>query len=122
VVDLGIIVMIHDLKKQGLSISSIAQKAGLDRKTVRKYLDRGLEAPVYGPRASGKWALDEYRGYLVERLERFPGLSASRLHRELKELGFQGAYSTLTEYLRLIRPAPVRPFERRFETKPGEQV
>lgn len=54
-VDLGIIVMIHDLKKQGLSISSIAQKAGLDRKTVRKYLDRGLEAPVYGPRASGKW-------------------------------------------------------------------
>ncbi|QUS59016.1 IS21 family transposase [Pseudovibrio brasiliensis] len=121
-VDLGIIVMIHDLKKQGLSISSIAQKAGLDRKTVRKYLNRGLEAPVYGPRASGKWALDEYRGYLVERLERFPGLSASRLHRELKELGFQGAYSTLTEYLRLIRPAPVRPFERRFETKPGEQA
>ncbi|WP_281968767.1 helix-turn-helix domain-containing protein, partial [Roseovarius nanhaiticus] len=34
--------MIHDLKKQGLSISAIARKVGSDRKTVRKYLDRGL--------------------------------------------------------------------------------
>lgn len=44
------IVLIYDLKKQGLSISAIARKVGSDRKTVRKYLDRGLEAPVYGPR------------------------------------------------------------------------
>ncbi len=41
---LGEIVMIHDLKRQGLTVSAIACKAGLDRKTVRKYLDRGLEA------------------------------------------------------------------------------
>ena len=42
--------MIHDLRRQGLSITAIARKVGLDRKTVRKYLERGLEAPVYGPR------------------------------------------------------------------------
>lgn len=45
------IVLIHDLKKQGLSISAIARKVGCDRKTVRKHLDRGLEAPVYESRA-----------------------------------------------------------------------
>ncbi len=43
------IVLIHDLKKQGLSISAIARKVGCDRKTVRRHLDRGLEAPVYEP-------------------------------------------------------------------------
>lgn len=32
------------------------------------------------------------------------------------------AYSTLTEYLRLIRPLPPRPFERRFETGAGQQA
>lgn len=42
------IVLIHDLKKQGLSLTAIARKVGCDRKTVRKYLERGLETPVYG--------------------------------------------------------------------------
>ena len=35
------IVLIHDLKKQGLSITAIARKVGCDRKTVRKHLERG---------------------------------------------------------------------------------
>jgi transposase len=40
------IVLIHDLKRQGLSVTAIARKVGCDRKTVRKYLALGLEAPV----------------------------------------------------------------------------
>ena len=40
-VDLRMIVLIHDLRRQGLSISAISRKSGLDRRTVRKYLDRG---------------------------------------------------------------------------------
>ena len=39
------IVMIHDLKRQGLGISAIARQPGLDSKTVRKYLKRGLQTP-----------------------------------------------------------------------------
>lgn len=39
---LGEIVMIHDLKRQGLSVSAVARRVGCDRKTVRKYLERGL--------------------------------------------------------------------------------
>ena len=50
VVTLGEIVLIHDLKRQGLSVSAIARKLGLDRKTVRRHLDRGMEPPAYGPR------------------------------------------------------------------------
>lgn len=40
--------MILDLHRQGLSVSAIARQAGIDRKTVHKYIERGLEAPVYG--------------------------------------------------------------------------
>ena len=46
----GELFMIHDLHRQGLSIQAITDRTGLDRKTVRKYLRRGLEPPVYGPR------------------------------------------------------------------------
>jgi transposase len=42
--------MILELKRQGLGVSAIARQTGLDRKTVRKYLELDLEAPVYGPR------------------------------------------------------------------------
>ena len=49
-VKIGEIVMILDLHRQGLSVSAIARQSGIDRKTVRKYIERGLEAPVYGPR------------------------------------------------------------------------
>ena len=34
-ITLGEIVLIHDLKRQGLSVSAIARKLGMDRKTVR---------------------------------------------------------------------------------------
>lgn len=44
------VLSIHDLHRQGLSVQAIARHAGLDRKTVRKYLKRGLEPPAYGPR------------------------------------------------------------------------
>jgi transposase len=42
--------MILELHRQGLSPTAIARQLGIDRKTVRKYIARGLEPPVYGPR------------------------------------------------------------------------
>ncbi|MGI4942987.1 MAG: helix-turn-helix domain-containing protein, partial [Janthinobacterium lividum] len=49
-VRLGELVVILDLHRQGLSVSAIARRVGIDRKTVRKYIERGLEPPLYQPR------------------------------------------------------------------------
>lgn len=121
-VTLGEIVLIHDLKRQGLSISAIARKAGLDRKTVRRHLDRGLEAPVYGPRAPRARRLEPYEAYLRERVTAYPELSGRRLLREIREFGYEGCYSVVTDFLRTVRPVRPKPFERRFETPPGRQA
>ena len=122
VVKLREIVMIHDLKRQGLSVAAIARKVGLDRKTVRKYLDRGLEAPAYGPRLPRPRVLEPYEDYLCQRVASFPDLSGRRLLREIEDLGYQGGYTAVTDFLRTVRP-PRRPgFERRFETPPGKQA
>src|SRR4051812_28259775 len=121
VVTLGEIVLIHDLKRQGLSVSAIARKVGLDRKTVRRHLARGLEPPIYGPRPPRPRQLTPYEGYLRERITAWPELTGKRLLREIRELGYAGCYSVLTDFLREARPRKPRPFERRFETAPGRQ-
>ena len=119
-VELRRIVLIHDLKRQGLSLSAIARQTRLDRKTVRKYLDRGLEVPVYGPRDPRPHVLEPCEGYLSEKIRNCPGLSGRRLFREITAPGYTGGYTAVTDYLRTLRPELPRVFERRFETEPGE--
>jgi transposase len=114
--------MIHDLKDQGLSIRAIAQRVGLDRKTVRKYLQQGLSVPTYGPRQPRPTKLDAFRPYLDQRIGLYPNLSGARLLREIRDMGFTGGYSMVTDYLRQIRPSATQEFERRFETPAGKQA
>ena len=120
-VTLGELVMILDLARQGLTVAAIARRTGHDRKTVRKYIARGLEPPAYKPRGTSPSLVQPFEAYLRERLERFPELTGRRLWREIRGLGFGGGYSTVTEFLRTVRPAPPKVFERRFETPPGRQ-
>src|SRR5215212_8842141 len=122
VVTLGEVVMILDLHRQGLKVSAIARQTGLDRKTVRKYIARGLEPPAYGPREPRPKSTAAFLPYLRERLAAFPGLTAVRLWRELRERGYLGGYTAVKRAVRDIRPDPVMPFEVRFETPPGEQA
>jgi transposase len=114
--------MILDLARQGLSVSAIARRTGHDRKTIRTYIARGLEPPAYKPREPGPSLLGPFEAFLRERVGRFPDLTGRRLWREIRELGFTGAYSTVTEFLRGVRPGEPPPFERRFETPPGRQA
>lgn len=115
--------MILDLHRQGLSVSDIARRTGFDRKTVRRYIARGLEPPAYKPRPPRPALLGPYYAYLRERVAAYPELRASRLLRELRGMGYRGGYTQLTAFLREVRPtsAPAG-FERRFETAPGQQA
>ena len=120
-INLGELVMILDLHRQGLAVSAIARQLELDRKTVRKYIERGLEPPVYGPRKRRSRLLEPFETYLRQRVAAYPGLTGSRLLREIRERGYQGGYTRVTDFLRDVRPAPSRSFEVRFETPPGHQ-
>jgi transposase len=114
--------MILELHRQGLKASAIARQLGLDRKTVAKYIARGLEPPVYGPRQLRPSATDPFVPYLRERLTAYPGLTAVRLWRELKDRGFVGGYTAVKRAVAALRPPTPLPVEVRFETPPGEQA
>ena len=116
------LLMIMDLHRQGMSVSAIAQRLNIDRKTVRKYITRGLDPPQYGPRAPRAQKIDRYVPFLRNRLSAFPQLSAARLLREIQPLGFTGSYTTVKDAIRELRPAAPLRFEHRFETAAGEQA
>jgi Winged helix-turn helix len=114
--------MILELHRQGVGVSAIARQLELDRKTVRRYIAQGLEPPAYGPRQPRISQLQAFEPYLRQRLSAFPQLTGRRLHRELRDLGYSGGYTILTDLLREIRPVEVSSFEVRFETPPGRQA
>src|SRR6201987_4535687 len=122
VVKFGEFIMVLELHRQGLKVAAIARQLGIDRKTVRKYISRGLEPPTYGPRPRRQKSTDPFLSYLRQRLAAFPGLTAVRLWREMRERGYPGGYTAVKRAGRDIRPEPIAPFEVRFETPPGEQA
>jgi transposase len=122
VIKLGELVMILELHRQGVSVSAIARQLGIDRKTVRVHLARGLTAQVYKVRPPRPRLIDPFEPYLRERVVAFPTLTGRRLWRELKERGYQGGYTAITDLLRDLRPPRTTGFEVRFETSPGEQA
>ena len=112
---------IHELKRQGLSVSAISALTGCDRKTVRKYLACPAQAPQYGPRAPRASKLDPYVPYIQERL-RAGVWNAQVLFRELRERGYAGGYTLLKAHLQPLREAARTVAVRRFETPPGQQA
>lgn len=116
--------MILELHRQGLSVTSIARRTGRDPKTVRKYIERGVEVPAYGPRKLGRpCKIAPYLEFLRERVTAFPDLTASRLTREIREMGYVGAYTAVKRYLAAIRPEyDPKAYEVRFETRAGVQA
>jgi transposase len=89
---------------------------------VRRAIAKGLEPPNYKTRAPRPRITDPFEPYLKERLAAYPGLTAVRLWRELKERGYAGGYSVLRDCVRDLRPPRSAGFEVRFETPPGQQA
>jgi len=84
------------LQAKGLSNSAIAKSLGMHRDTVRKYLSMDvLMRKSYGERGM----IEAYFDYIIERMEAEPNIHLKTLWTELKQKGYPGAYSTLSESL-----------------------
>ena len=96
---------IHALNRQGMTISEIARRTHHDRKTFRAYLS-GERTPGQRERAAPD-PFDAFVDYVTARLAEDPHLWAATLLDELRPLGYDGAYPTLTRQIRDrgLRPA-----------------
>ena len=111
---------LYEMHGEGHSARAIARDLGLARNTVLKYL-RSPDAIRPQPRPPRGSVLDTYAQHIDRRWAE--GLeNCVVLLRELRALGYEGAYSTLTEYLRPRRKGGQPEATMRFETAPGEQA
>jgi transposase len=122
-------VLLREYLADGLSQSAIAEKLGVNRRTIYRWIHSGeLERELdeveahYGPRPSRPRKIDPYRPIIDTRLSQYPQLSAVRLLEEIQAAGYDGGYSQVRDYVRSVRPADESDLLRRFETPPGFQA
>ena len=115
-------VEIRVMARRGEGVRSIAKQLNCSRNTVRRYLRDGA-ACRYGPRSARVCKLDQYKGYLSERVAqaRPRWIPATVLLREIGERGYDGGISQLKAWLAPMKRIELEPVVR-FETPPGQQM
>ncbi len=108
--------------KEGLSKTPIANKLGINRRTVHRHIKESKTEPGYKSRAVTPGLLDPYKDYLRGKLLAYPELSAVRLLSEITAMGYRGKYTAVKDYVRALRPEVPIPTELRFEVNPGHQA
>jgi transposase len=110
------------LHRQGWSISELARKFNLNRRTVARYVAAD-DAPSYGQRHCPAELSEAQLAYVKRRLAICSTLRATTLYREVTDdLGYGGSYVSFARRVRVLRPLEVKEPEVRFETAPGVQV
>jgi transposase len=101
-------------------IGTIAGQLGLHHTTVQRVLRHtGVDAKVVAPRPS---MVDPFVPFIIEQLEKYPGLRSSRLFVMIKERGYPGGPDHLRRVVGRLRPKkPAEAFQR-LRTMPGEQA
>ena len=114
---------------QGWSIRSLAKHFVLGRNTVRRILrrnearrDQGHEqAVIPGKTTLRRSKLDPFLPLMEQLLAKFPDITGVRMFEELREAGYEGGMTIVTDRLRWLRPKPKKEPVVRFETDPGVQ-
>ena len=87
--------------QERLSAGQIARELKLSKKTVAKWIRReSYERPR---KAARKSKLDPYKGQIIRWVHQHD-LSARQIFERVREAGFSGGYTILTDFIRQVRP------------------
>lgn len=112
------IVRLHTVEKW--RVGTIARQLHVHRDAVRRVLaEHGAPAHTAPLRPS---RIDPYRPFIVATLEKFPTLTAARLHAMVRERGYVGGPSHFRLLVAAMRPRPPAEAYLRLRTLPGEQA
>ena len=102
---------VHRLVDAGWTISAIARRLNLDRKTVRRFRDTDLDqllASARDRRPAG--ILEPFKPYLNSRFTETSGqVSGTRLFLEIRERGYRGSRQVVRKHLAALRAGTAEP-------------
>jgi len=101
-------------------VGTIARQLHVHRDTVRRVLREHEVVPPGVPLRPS--LVDPYRAFIGETLEKYPTLTASRLHDMVCERGYAGQGSHFRYLVSTMRPRPSAEAYLRLRTLPGEQA
>ncbi len=103
-------------QQQGLTAAQIARLLDLDPRTVGKW----MKTTCFTQRQSNarRSKLDPYKNQIVRWLESH-AFSATQIFQRLKEIGYDGGYSIVKDYVRSARPVR-QPAFLTLSFEPGE--
>ena len=99
-------------------VGTIARQIGVHHGTVQRVLRRaGVPLPQSAARAS---KAEPYVPFILQTLERFPTLTASRLYAMVRERGYRGSPDHFRHFVALHRPRPAAEAYLRLTTMRAE--
>ena len=101
-------------------VGTIARQLHVHRDTVRRVLREHSAAAPGAPLR--RYLIDPYRPFILQTLEKYPTLTASRLHDMVRERGYAGQASHFRHLVASMRPRPPAEAYLRLRTLPGEQM
>jgi transposase len=103
---------------EGWKIGTVARRFGVHHGVVR----RAIRSPEKTAQPRPESVLEPYKPYMVERLEKYPELTAVRLLVELRERGYQHGIAVVKRFVAQVRGPRSKKAYLCVETMPGEQA
>jgi len=101
-------------------VGTISAQLGVHHSTVSRVLAQAGLPRIGAPRRPS--AIDAYLPFILETLEQFPTLTATRIYGMVTERGYVGTADHFRHFIALHRPKPKREAYLRLRTLPGEQA
>jgi len=101
-------------------VGTIASQIGVHHSVVTRVLRE--KSIVRGGLCIRPCRLDPYKPFVVETLEKYPRLPASRLYQMVCERGYKGGQDHFRAMIAKLRPKPAAEAFMRLRTLPGEQA
>ncbi len=99
---------------------TIAAQLGVHHSTIDRVLSQaGMPKAERAPRAS---IIDPYLPFIIETLEQYPKLTATRLYAMAQQRGYPGGASHFRSHIAQLRPRKPSEAYLRLRTLPGEQA
>lgn len=110
------------LHRKGLSQRKIAQKLGVGRNTVKKYIENLSPPGKDAARTKRTSQLDAFDDNIQAWLEEDMGYTAAWIYDRLQNIGFTGSYEIVKRRVRQYKQKRQQVAYMRFETEPGWQA